>query len=540
MYPSLPAGATAEEQLTETQRALAMLISNLPGMVYRAANDGEWTLQYASEGCERLTGYTPEHFMRQKVSFGTQVMHEDDRRRANQSVAVAVKLRERFELTYRIRTLDGAVKWVREYGQGVFDDSGRLVALEGVITDITEFVDTQRTLKDTVMNLAVRVKELRCLHELARLAHREDLTIPEILQNALDLIPPAMQDPHNMAARILFEDITVETDGFRQTDIGISAPLDVAYSVSGLVEVCYVGSRDLAHSPFFPEEHALIDAVASTLGQILEKRNAYDALAALTAQVAEANEQLQRRSEQLSATNREMAAKARELTRSNKELEQFAYVASHDLQEPLRMVTSFMQLLAMEYRGKLDPQADEYIEYAVDGATRMGNLIHDLLTFSRIGAKGADMAPVRLKSVFDDAVLNLTVAIEESEAVITHDDLPVVVGDESQLVLLFQNLLANGIKFAKEGPPRIHIGVERIDSEWQIAVKDNGIGFDAEFSERIFGVFQRLHDRSEYAGTGIGLAICKKTVERHGGRIWAESAPDEGATFYFTLPDEVS
>ena len=225
------------------------------------------------------------------------------------------------------------------------------------------------------------------------------------------------------------------------------------------------------------------------------------------------------------------------LERSNKELEQFAYVASHDLQEPLRMVASYVQLLARRYHDQLDADANDFINFAVDGAKRMQTLINDLLAYSRVGTRGKAMVTTDCELVLQEALNNLQVTTAESHAVITHDPLPKVIGDAVQLNQLFQNLISNAIKFRKPGAiPHIQVTAERHAAEWRLAVRDDGIGIDLRNADRIFQIFQRLHTREEYPGTGIGLAVCKKIVERHGGHIWVESQPGEGATFFFTLP----
>jgi PAS domain S-box-containing protein len=229
-----------------------------------------------------------------------------------------------------------------------------------------------------------------------------------------------------------------------------------------------------------------------------------------------------------------------DLIRSNRELEQFAYVASHDLQEPLRMVSSFTQLLASRYQGRLDQDADDFIHYAVDGANRMQQLIQDLLTYSRITTRGSLFLPLDLQETLGEAVANLHTAIIESAAVVTNGELPMVNADRTQLVQVFQNLVGNAIKFRKQDePPRVHVSAERAGHEWIISVKDNGIGIEPQYFQRLFVIFQRLHGKQDYPGTGIGLALCQRIMARHGGRIWVESTPGEGATFRFAMKDDV-
>ena len=229
---------------------------------------------------------------------------------------------------------------------------------------------------------------------------------------------------------------------------------------------------------------------------------------------------------------------AAELARSNDELAQFAYVASHDLQEPLRMVASFLQLLEKRYDGLLDPDGKKFIHFAVDGAKRMQSLIHDLLALSRVQTRARTAELTYCAKVFRDVMNDLQLAIAEAGATVTCDNLPVVLADSVQLAQLFQNLLGNALKFRGDDPIRVHVGTVRREDGWEISVSDNGIGIEPQFFVRIFGIFQRLHSRSELSGTGIGLAVCKKIVERHNGRIWLESEPGRGSTFYFTIPDK--
>ena len=231
-----------------------------------------------------------------------------------------------------------------------------------------------------------------------------------------------------------------------------------------------------------------------------------------------------------------VALQARELARSNTELEQFAYIASHDLQEPLRMVASYTQLLARRYTDRLDSDANEFIGYAVDGASRMQKLLNDLLMYSRVGTRGKSLEPTDCGVILQQSLQNLKIVVEEAGALVTHDPLPAVMGDPVQLTQVFQNLIANAIKFRRDERPRVHVSAAPDGEMWRLAVQDNGIGVLPEYFERIFVVFQRLHAYGEYPGTGIGLAVCKKIVERHGGRIWLESTPGAGSTFFFTMP----
>jgi len=256
------------------------------------------------------------------------------------------------------------------------------------------------------------------------------------------------------------------------------------------------------------------------------------------------NEEARHQAEAIRQLNSELERRVAERTaalqRSNEELQQFAYIVSHDLQEPLRAVANYVSLLAERYRGQLDADADEMIGFAVDGATRMQAQIKGLLTYAWVGNKELERTPTNCEDVLACVLRDLQVTIEDSGAVLTHDPLPTVQVETNQFALLLQNLISNAIKFRGEVPPMIHLSARQDGSTWVFSVCDNGIGIDPRHAERIFHIFQRLHTRAEYPGTGIGLTVCKKIVERHGGRIWVESTPGEGSTFYFTIRENSS
>ncbi|MEO0685762.1 MAG: ATP-binding protein, partial [Cyanobacteria bacterium J06649_11] len=227
---------------------------------------------------------------------------------------------------------------------------------------------------------------------------------------------------------------------------------------------------------------------------------------------------------------------AADLERSNAELKKFAYVASHDLQEPLNQVANYVQLIEMRYQNALDEDANEFIGYVVGGVSLMQTLIDDVLAYSKVDMQNIEFAPISAEKALEKALNNLSTRIEQTAAKITHDELPTVMADSTQIMQLFQNLIGNAIKFRSEKQPEIHISVSRSEEEWLFSVSDNGIGIEPRFSDRIFVIFQRLHTRDEYPGTGMGLAICKKIAECHRGNIWVESQLGEGATFNFTIP----
>lgn len=293
--------------------------------------------------------------------------------------------------------------------------------------------------------------------------------------------------------------------------------------IAGKMTAYEAGAVDYVTKPFHIDE-------------VFARVNAHLELRAMQRELESQNRQLQQEISVRVATEQILAKNTAELARSNAQLEQLAYVASHDLQEPLRMIISYLQLLERRYKGRIDADATDFIDYAVDGAKRMQKLIDDLLAYSRLGSQAKPLQPTSSKEVVEEAMRSLRASIEESGAQVVFGTLPCVMGDAAQLTQLFQNLIANAIKFRRRDPPHIHIDAQPADDVWCFSVKDDGIGIAPEYFERIFVMFQRLHGRSAYPGTGIGLALCKRIVEQHGGRIWVESVPGEGSVFRFAIP----
>jgi len=464
---------------------------------------------------------------------------------------------------YRVQCQDGSYKWILDRGQALWDALGDIVRMVGSYTDITDRKQADEELKR--QNLRSQ------LFAEITLKIRESLQIDEILQTAVTEVQKLLQ-----ADRVLI--FRLEADGSGtvvQEAVLTGWPVILG---ENLIDSCFKEKyieryrrgrvsiiEDVQAAHIHPCHREFLQQFAvranlvvpilvrdSIWGLLLahqcaapRKWNNFETelLKQLANQIGIALSQAQLLEKE--------TQQSQELARSNAELEQFAYVASHDLQEPLRMVTSYLQLLERRYKNQLDANADQFINYAVDGARRMQTLINDLLNYSRVSSRGQPFMRVNCSVVLEQAIANLQIAIQDSKAIVTHDPLPEVMADATQLIQVFQNLIGNAIKFCRHQQPRIHIGVAKPDgnlngeslnliplaNEWLFWVCDNGIGLESQYAERIFIIFQRLHGRDKYPGTGIGLAICKKIIERHGGRMWVESKLGQGSTFYFTIPD---
>ncbi len=480
------------KQLRENEARFRALVNAVPAFVWEAAPDGTMTL--VSEQWEKYCGMTAEQLAR---DWPRLVLHPDDYERCVTEWTRALASGTPYEIEARNRRYDGEYRWFLTRAVPVRDDAGRIIGWYGTTTDIHDRKQAEDALR----------------HQAEIIDHTHDGVIATDLdglvtnwnKGAERLFGYTAAEMVGQSVLLLFpEDLRA------QFPTGVMAPLREhgQYEMetrqkrkSG--EECYIHlslslRRDQQGTPTGIIGYGI---------DITARKQAEDAL-------------------------RHQAA---ELRRSNEELQQFSYVASHDLQEPLRMVATFMDLLARRYHGKLDAEAQEFIGYALEGAKRMKVLIDDLLAYSRVGTRREPFVPVDCEEVLQQTLQDLRLTVAESGAVITHDPLPTVRASKLELALLLQNLLSNALKFRNAAPLRIHLSAQQRGTEWLFSVRDNGIGIDPKHAERIFEIFQRLHTRQEYPGTGIGLAICKKIVDRHGGRIWVESTPGQGATFFFTL-----
>jgi PAS domain S-box-containing protein len=502
-----------------------------------------------SQGIYTLFGYATDEVGTTPTWWHDRI-HADDRESIVHSIeAVIAQGQHSWTGEYRYRRVDGSYAYVFDRGYLIRSTDGTPIRMVGGMTDMTERKQIQEELQR--QNLRSQL-----FAEVA-LKIRQSLQLDEVLQASVNEVQRIFQVDRvlilrlfpNAWAKIVTEvvvppwssvincNITDDCFGpqylqrYGQGRVYMINDVDTASVLPCLIEFLQqFGVKAKLVVPILLKEELWGLLIAHQCSGRREWTNfEIELLQQLSDQIGIALAQ----AELLEAETRQRE----ELARSNAELQQFAYIASHDLQEPLRMVTSYLQLFARRYQNQLDTNADEFIAYAVDGATRMQALINDLLAYSRVGTRNLPFEAVDCNLVVKQVIRNLQIAIAESQATVTYDSLPTVIGDETQLAQVFQNLISNAIKFRGVALPRVHITASRQNREWCFSVQDNGIGIEPDYADRIFVIFQRLHSRTEYPGTGIGLAICKKIVERHGGRIWIESELGQGTTFHFTIPE---
>ncbi|PMS22015.1 hypothetical protein C0Z18_05705 [Trinickia dabaoshanensis] len=490
--------AKSANTLFEQKELLEVTLSSIGDGV--VATDVDGRIAFFNRVAQTLTGWRAEEVMRRPVDDILRFERSSDKSRAENPGIMAI--RERRAVDHSSGTLligrDGKRTPVNANGAPTFDSAGQLVGSVLVLHDVTERERAEerfRVAVEAAPNAMIMVDDAGKMTlvntQTERLfGYKRD----ELLGQTIEMLVPERFRSGHLGFRTAF---------YANPSV---RPMGSGRDLYGLRQDGSEFPIEIGLNPIETSEGTF---VLSSIADITERKR----------------------------SERQLRQRTEELARSNRDLEQFAYVASHDLQEPLRAVAGPLQLLQRRYEGKLDERADEFIGHAVDGATRMQTLIDDLLSYSRVGRLEDPKQPVEVGHALELALRNLAVIIQETQAEVTHDPLPTVQAIPTQLTLLFQNLVGNGIKFRKkDGPVRIHVGAQPADDAWQISVADNGIGIAEQYFERIFVIFQRLHTRREYPGTGLGLALCKRIVEHHGGRIWLESKPDEGTTFFFTMP----
>lgn len=513
----------SERDLREARDELRIILDGVADGITVQTADG--SIIYANQAAADLTGYktardlfntTSADRARVYTLYG-QNDHEltEDQRPRAQVFNTGKKVAQLLKLKFNDPNRDEA-RWIQLQTAPVFDERRRTKVAVNILRDVTER----------------QINEME-MERLARMA--------ELSRRRLDNII------RNLPGMVYENEFDAATGQQRNTYVSPYAVTMFGYDAERLKN-----DPDLWQMLVHPDDvQAMAEALAKQLAVSNSGRVTYRAFRAdgrliyceqiFTLMKDENGVPIGTAGLVLDVSERKLAEQeskqyAEELRRSNAELEQFAYVASHDLQEPLRMITSYLQLIEQRFTGQLDADAREFIGFAVDGAARMKNLIIDLLTYSRVQRAKIDFAMVAMDSVLKQVKANLKVSIDELNAEITSDLLPEITANEGQMIQLMQNLVGNALKFRRELPPKIHISCEKGKTEWIFTVRDNGIGIDPEYKDRIFVIFQRLHGRDQHPGTGIGLAVCKKIVERHNGRIWVESKVGEGAAFHFALP----
>ncbi|MEW6125677.1 MAG: PAS domain S-box protein [Acidobacteriota bacterium] len=490
----------AEKDLRESEERFRQFAENIKDVLW-INNPHIPKVLYVSPAYEKLWG-RPAVELYADFSQWLAGIHPDDRQMALETFANG-RGEGGYDTEYRVARPDGSLIWIRDRGFPIFNERGELIRMSGIAEDITERKHAETALQESEERFRVLFNEKAVASLIIDLRNH---SIVDCNEKALELFGYSKVEMLQLG----IPDLTVN-----ETDENVNRIRDEILEIKMNVQIESSMRTQSGEVLNVLANGSTVQIGGGTFGycsmiDITDRKRAEDALAKYT----------------------------EELARSNKDLEQFAYVASHDLQEPLRAVAGCVQVLQRRYAGRLDDRADELIRHTVDGAERMRILIEDLLAFSRVGTRGGKFATCDSQKSLTDALANLRLAIAESGAQITHGALPLLTADATQLTLLFQNLLSNAIKFRRASAPQIHIEARHQANEWVFSVRDNGIGIEPQYHQRIFGIFQRLHTRHEYPGTGMGLAICKRIVERHSGRIWVESVFGEGGTFYFSLPDK--
>ncbi|MFP4103914.1 sensor histidine kinase [Coleofasciculus sp.] len=487
-----------ETSLRETEERFILAV--------RGSGDGLWDWNvltqevYYSPRFKQILGYD-EQEVKNDYNFWESRVHPDDRDRVLAAMQNHLENHVPYAIEYRIRKKSGDYCWISSRAQAIWDETGKPTRMAGSISDITDRKRAEEALQQSEA-------KYRALIDTTQTGY--------VVLDQQGRVLDANQEYSRVTGHSSLSDI------LGKSVLDWIAPYDLERNAAEIQKVLVERSVQNLETDYCHANGTIIPIEVNA--RVIDTEDGFRILA-LCRDITERKQARQ-----------ELKAAIADLSRSNQELEQFAYVASHDLREPLRKIRSYSDLLVKRYQGQLDKRADKYIAYITDATQRMQTLISDLLTYSRVSKPELIPEPTDLGRILNTTLTDLNSLIKENKAMITADSLPTVNANPTQMAQLLQNLITNGIKFCTQQSPRIHITATREGQFWQIAVQDNGIGIEKQYRDRIFVIFQRLHYPEEYPGTGIGLAICKKIVERHGGQIWVESELGQGSTFYFTLP----
>jgi PAS domain S-box-containing protein len=547
-----------EQALKESEEKFRLLAASIKDVIWMST-PGVGKVVYINPAYEEVWGRSCASLYKRPCSFA-EAIHPDDMELM--ADALQQHAEGKWHFHYRIIRPDGSVRWIEDAGAPVYDEKGGIAHMVGVARDVTERKEAEQAREKYLL----RLNGLLDISASVLSARSTQDMLQKVVDAAVELTDAIYGiSGHGFRDGMFQVGATSRSAGASPCPAGNLFIAERGGVYQELIEAnrsLRLTDEELRNHPRWqglPSGHAVVDGLLgvslsdwdsrsrgmimvtgkkdgkfSLEDEILLKQLA--SLASLGLQHIEALEQAEQKALEAEQGRKRLFELTRELERSNGDLQQFAYIASHDLQEPLRTVAGFVQLLSRRYRGKLDEKADSFIAYAVDGTTYMQKLLNDLLAYSRVGGGELHLQPLALEACVERAMMNLKKTIDENGAVIECGSLPTVHADETQMTQLLQNLIGNAVKFHGPETPHVWISAEAGEHEWRICVRDNGIGIDPKHHDRIFLMFKRLHRRGEYAGTGIGLALCKKIVERHAGRMWVESAPERGTAFYVALP----
>ena len=534
----------AEQALREGEERFRAIFNN--AAVGIDVLDSRGRFVEVNSALSEMLGYTKEELVQLSP---IDLTHPDDLEKSKEHLIPLVEGKsDSYRLEKRYIRKDGPVLFADVMVSKILDAEGQYEFTIGVISDITERKKAEEALQRKTHELGERVKELNCLIGISRLREKSGASLEQMLQGIVDLIPSAWQFPEVTCARIILEDQEFKTWKYAIPQASLSANVLAHGVTKGSVEVSYLEERPTSdEGPFLTEERKLLNAIAERVGRMIERQETEkklqeyrdeleDRVQERTLELARKNEQLRLEIVERKKAEHALTETAEALERSNQDLQQFAYVAAHDLREPLIGVTAYLKILERGCRGRLEKDLEKYIARGIDTALRMDALIQALLQYSVVQNNETEVEAIDCNVVLEHALTQLHSVMEESGAKVSSEELPTVMANSSQFVQLFQNLISNAIKFSGDKPPEIRIGVESTAEEYKFSVADNGIGIEPPYFDRVFRIFQRLEDGINRPGSGIGLASCRKIVERHGGRIWVESKPAAGSTFFFTAP----